>query len=57
MSATKAIRIRDLDGSPSGRDRWVFAFWSAMRSANSGVLDFLNEAEKMTTEPRMTTSI
>ena len=49
---TKAIRIRDFDGSPSGWDQWVHAFKSAMRSANPGVLEFMNEAEKMTTEAK-----
>ena len=48
----KAIRIRDFDGSPSGWDQWVHAFKSAMRCANPGVLEFMNEAEKMTTEAK-----
>ena len=49
---TKAIRIRDFDGSPGEWDQWVHAFKSATRSANPGVLDFMNEAEKMTTEAK-----
>ena len=44
--------IRDFDGSPSGWEKWVHAFKSAMRSANPGVLEFMNEAEKMTTEAK-----
>ena len=49
---TKAIRIRDFDGSPSGWDQWVHAFKSAMRSADLQVLEFMIEAEKMTTEAK-----
>ena len=49
---TNAICIRDFDGSPSGWDQWVNASKSAMRSANPGVLELMNEAEKMTTKAK-----
>ena len=49
---TKAIRIRDFDGSPGEWDQWLHAFKRATRSANPGVLDFMNVAEKMTTEAK-----
>ena len=41
---SKAIRIRDFDGRPSGWDQWVHAFKSVIRSANPGVLVLMNDS-------------
>ncbi len=47
---TKAMRIRDFDGSQSSWETWIHSFKSAIRSSNPLVLAIMCEAEILTND-------
>ena len=47
---TKAVRIRDFDGTPSSWEGWAHSFKSAIRSTCPEALAMMEEAEKSITD-------